>query len=68
MIAILPAPEIARPHDPRRQMGASNRPAMGLKRMIPRLHRAFEIPVGYEDETGFHYGPAPAPTILSFEI
>jgi hypothetical protein len=30
-------------------------------RLAARVRSWFEIPFGYEDETGFHYGPAPTP-------
>jgi len=55
-------------HGPRRQICATNQPATVLKGMILRLRRVFEIPFGYEDEAGFHYGLEPSPMVLSFEI
>jgi hypothetical protein len=30
-------------------------------RLVARVRSWFEVPYGYEDETGFHYGPAPTP-------
>jgi hypothetical protein len=30
-------------------------------RLAARVRSWFEVPYGYEDETGFHYGPAPTP-------
>jgi len=69
MITTLPTSVMVRPHHgPRRQICATHRPATVLKGMILRLRRVFEIPFGYEDETGFHYGPEPSPMVLSFEI
>jgi hypothetical protein len=68
MITTMPTSEIARLHEPRRQMCVPNRPATGLKKLVLRLRRVFEIPMGYEDETGFHYGPEPSPVMSSFEI
>lgn len=29
--------------------------------LVTRIRAWFQVPVGYEDETGFHYGPQPAP-------
>jgi hypothetical protein len=34
--------------------------ALQLPRIIARLRQAMEIPTGYQDETGFHYGVEPA--------
>jgi hypothetical protein len=41
---------------------------MGWQEMILRLRQLFEIPIGYEDETGFHAGPELSPVVFSFEI
>jgi hypothetical protein len=30
-------------------------------RLTARVRSWFTVPYGYEDETGFHYGPAPTP-------
>jgi hypothetical protein len=30
-------------------------------RLAARVRSWFTVPYGYEDETGFHYGPAPTP-------
>jgi len=32
-----------------------------IKKIIKFLKELFSCPVGYEDETGFHYGEPPAP-------
>lgn len=31
------------------------------QRFTARLRSWFEVPYGYQDENGFHYGPQPAP-------
>jgi hypothetical protein len=31
------------------------------RRVVARVRSWIEIPYGYEDESGFHYGPAPTP-------
>ena len=68
MITTVPISEVVRPHEPRQPMCVPQRPATGLKGMFLRLRRFFEIPLGYEDETGFHAGPQLSPVGLSFEI
>jgi len=32
-----------------------------LRELVANLKRIVEIPTGYEDETGFHFGAEPAP-------
>ena len=39
----------------------SELPANVLLRALARVRSWFEIPFGYEDETGFHYGHEPSP-------
>lgn len=39
----------------------SELPANVLLRALARVRSWFEIPFGYEDETGFHYGHEPLP-------
>jgi hypothetical protein len=34
--------------------------ASHLRKIIARLRKAAEIPTGYQDETGFHFGVEPA--------
>ena len=31
------------------------------QRFVARIRSWFEVPYGYQDENGFHYGPQPAP-------
>jgi len=48
---------------PSSMVGFSNdsRPSGLWSRVIARLRSWFEIPFGYEDEKGFHYGFEPVP-------
>lgn len=38
------------------------------QRLVARMRLWFEIPYGYEDENGFHYGHEPAPNSLSLAV
>jgi hypothetical protein len=42
----------------------------GLKEIFMRVRNIFDfqIPVGFQDEGGFHFGAQPAPQEASFEI
>ncbi len=42
----------------------------GLKEIVARFRSSFDfqIPVGFQDESGFHFGAEPAPWKASFEI
>jgi hypothetical protein len=33
--------------------------ALHFHKFVAKLERAFQIPVGYQDETGFHFGAQP---------
>jgi len=50
-------------YQPGHQSPASAVPACGSfwQQLFDRVHSWFEIPYGYEDENGFHYGREPAP-------
>ena len=56
----------ARPANARLEAPRSVKPSQDMpwRRFISRVRSWFEIPFGYEDENGFHYGhePAPRPT------
>jgi hypothetical protein len=36
-----------------------------MERVSTRILSWFSVPEGYEDETGFHYGPQPKPTWMT---
>ena len=42
----------------------------GLKEIAARFRSVFDfqIPIGFQDESGFHFGAEPAPWKASFEI
>lgn len=35
------------------------------ERFASQIRGWFEVPLGYEDENGFHYGPEPRPTLTA---
>jgi hypothetical protein len=35
-----------------------------LRQLVANLKHVAEIPVGYQDETGFHFGEEPRPEVL----
>lgn len=47
------------------QSSTSELPANTLLRLWAQVKSWFEIPFGYEDETGFHYGHEPMPVKAS---
>lgn len=40
---------------------SAGQPAGFWSRLTARVRAWFEVPLGYEDESGFHYGSQPAP-------